>query len=147
VVEEKRLNDCIEKNAIQQRMEEVRRDLDESVQNTVEGVREMSDWRSYMKAYPWAGLATAFAVGYLIVWWGPFRSKRDGEKLSEAETQSHPVEAANLPQKGKTRDLVLSFVGSFLMRGLSSYVGKQAAMLLAKQSNRSLEAAKSRENN
>ncbi len=47
-------------------MEEVRRDLDEDVQDTVEGVRELGDWRSYVKAYPWCFLGAAFATGYLM---------------------------------------------------------------------------------
>jgi hypothetical protein len=86
-VEEKSLDDSIERNEIQLRMEEVRRDLDASVQDTVEGVREMCVWRTYMKAHPWSCLGAALAVGYLIAWWGPFRSKREGETLSEAEKQ------------------------------------------------------------
>lgn len=146
-MEEEKLNDSIERNAIQERMEEVRRDIDESVQDTVEGVRELSHWRFYVKAYPWVGLGAAFAVGYLIIRWRPIRSKRDGDSLVEEQKQSCTIDAANLPPKGKTRELVLSFVGNLLMRGLSSYVGHQGALLLAKQSNRSQEAVKSKENN
>lgn len=47
---EKILDRALKKNAIQNRMEQVRRDLDEDVQDTVEGVRELGDWRSYVKA-------------------------------------------------------------------------------------------------
>jgi ElaB/YqjD/DUF883 family membrane-anchored ribosome-binding protein len=48
-------------------MEEVRRNLDENVQGTVEGVRELSDWRFYIQTYPWVGLGAAFAAGYVIM--------------------------------------------------------------------------------
>ena len=56
-----------ETQAIRQRMEEVRCDLDEDVQEIVEGARDMGEWRSYVRTYPWVCLGAALAVGYLIV--------------------------------------------------------------------------------
>lgn len=53
--------------AIRQRMKEVRQELDEDVQEIVEGARDLRDWRSYVRSYPWVCLGAAVAVGYLIV--------------------------------------------------------------------------------
>ena len=61
------LHNSPETEAIRQRMEEVRCDLDEDVQEIVEGARDMGDWRSYVRTYPWICLGAALAVGYLIV--------------------------------------------------------------------------------
>lgn len=113
-------------------MEEVRSDLDEDVQKTVEGVRELGDWRSYVKAYPWFFLGAVFAAGYLIIRRPRFRSKPNVEQLAEQESHSHPLDESTLPSKSSTRDLAMTFVGNLLMRGVSSYVGDVAGRLIAK---------------
>src|SRR6476620_11436961 len=69
--------------AILQRMEEVRCDVDEDVQEIVEGARDMGKWRYYVRTYPWVCLGAALAAGYLIV---PRRSigmQPDAQKADE----------------------------------------------------------------
>ena len=61
------MHDSHETNAIRQRMEEVRCDLDQDVQEIVEGARDLRDWRSYVRTYPWVCVGAALAVGYLLV--------------------------------------------------------------------------------
>jgi hypothetical protein len=46
------MQDSPEAQAIRIRMDEVRCDLDEGVQEMVESARDMSDWRHYVKACP-----------------------------------------------------------------------------------------------
>ena len=53
--------------AILKRMADVRYDLDEDVQEMVEGARDMGEWRSYVRAYPLWCLGGALALGYLVV--------------------------------------------------------------------------------
>jgi hypothetical protein len=64
---EPELNYSHETNAIRQRMEEVRCDLDQDVQGIFEGARDMRDWRSYVRTYQRVCAGAALAVGYLLV--------------------------------------------------------------------------------
>jgi hypothetical protein len=58
-------------NEIQREMRQVRRDLDEQVDELVDQARqiteELVDWRSYVKAHPWLYLGAAAGLGYLIM--------------------------------------------------------------------------------
>lgn len=113
-------------------MEQIRRDLDEDAQDTVEGMRELGDWRSYVKAYPCFFLGAAFAAGYLIIRQPRFQSTANVEQIAEQVSQSRPLDESTLPQKSRTRELAMTFVGNLLMRGVSSYVGDVAGRLIAK---------------
>jgi len=69
---------------IQARMREVRSNVDEEVERFVEAARAMTDWRHYVRRFPWFCLGAAAAVGYLCV-----RSKRipqspDAQQLVES---------------------------------------------------------------
>lgn len=57
----------IEADELQQRMREVRADIRHDVQELAASAREMADWTSYVRAYPWLCVGAALAVGYLVV--------------------------------------------------------------------------------
>jgi len=52
---------------IRRRMAQIRRELHADVQNVVEGAEAATDWRRYVRSYPWATLGLALAAGFLIV--------------------------------------------------------------------------------
>jgi hypothetical protein len=107
-----------ETEAIRQRMEEVRCDLDEDVQEIVEGARDMGDWRYYVKAYPWICLGGALVAGYLIV---------PGALGVLASV------TAGSSAKGGPRARLLSLVGDLAMRSALNYAEQQAGKLFAPQ--------------
>lgn len=125
--------DSPETKAIRQRMESMRRDLDEDVQEIVESAREMGDWRSYVKAYPWAFLGTAFVAGYLIVPRRRMAVQPDAQTLAELANQSRLLAASEVPPKSTTHGALLALVGNLLIRGVSSYVVQQVGKLVANQ--------------
>ena len=53
--------------AIQQRMAAIRSEGREQAEVLVENSRQLTDWRYYVKRYPWACVGIMAAVGYLIV--------------------------------------------------------------------------------
>ena len=120
-----------ETEEIRQRMEELRCDLDEDVQEIVEGARDMRDWRTYVRSYPWICLGAALAVGYLIVPRRPFGMQPDTKTLAELANQSRLLATSNLSRKRTVRGILLAFVGKLVLRGVSSYVGQQADKLFA----------------
>ena len=122
-----------ETNAIRQRMEEVRCDLDQDVQGIVEGARDMRDWRSYVRSYPWLCVGAAVAVGYLLVPRRPAAMQPSAEAIAELVKQSRLAETPLVTPLGKARGLLLRCVGNLMMQGVSSYVGQQAGKLFAPQ--------------
>ena len=56
---------------IQRQMSQIRRDLDEQVDDIVDSAREitekLTDWRGYVSSHPWLVLGAAAAVGYWVV--------------------------------------------------------------------------------
>lgn len=131
------MHESRETEAIRQRMEEVRCDLDEDVQEIVEGAREMGEWRSYVRTYPWVCLGAAVAVGYLIVPRRPFGMQPDAQTLAELANPSRLLATSHLPPKGNARGILLKFVGNLVMRGVASYVRQQAGKLFANQAAKS----------
>ena len=115
-----------EMKAIRQRMEEVRCDLDKDVQGIVEGARDLRDWRSYVRSYPWVCVGAAVAVGYLLVPRRPAAMQPNAETLAELVKQSRLAATPLVTPLGKARGLLLRSVGNLAMQGVSAYVGQQA---------------------
>jgi hypothetical protein len=121
-----------ETKAIRQRMEEVRCDLDKDVQGIVEGARDMRDWRSYVRTYPWVCVGAALAVGY---WTVPRRhvALQPNAETGELVEQSRLAQTPLVTPLGKARGLLLRCVGNLVMQEVSSYVGRQAGRFFAPQ--------------
>src|SRR4030095_2033115 len=99
--------------AIRQRMEEIRCDLDEDVQEIVEGARDMGDWRSYVRSYPCACVGAAVVAGYLII------PRRPWETIARLANQGRLLASSQLPRQGS--GMLLSLVSNLVMRGVSSF--------------------------
>jgi hypothetical protein len=52
---------------IQAQMRQVRCELGEDVAGFVEGARDLTDWKRYVRMYPWACVGVAAAAGFLMV--------------------------------------------------------------------------------
>jgi hypothetical protein len=103
-----------ETEAIRQRMELVRCDLDEDVQEIVEGARDMGDWRYYVKTYPWICVGGALVAGYLMV---------------PVALGALASVAASASATGGVRSKLLRLVGNLVMRSALAYAGQQAGKL------------------
>lgn len=125
------MDESPETNAIRQRMEEVRGELAEDVRAIVESARDMGEWRSYVKTYPWACAGAALALGYWIVPQRPFVMQPDPQTLAELASQNR------LPSQTNVRGMLLGFAGNLVLRGVLSFVGQQAGRLFTTQAGRS----------
>lgn len=52
---------------VKQELDAVRRDLSGDIKEVVDGARTVTDYQYYLKRHPWACMAAAAAVGYMIV--------------------------------------------------------------------------------
>lgn len=52
---------------IQRSMQVIRRDLDHDFDQVKQGASQLTDWRYYIKNYPWACIGLVAAAGYIVV--------------------------------------------------------------------------------
>lgn len=128
------MHNSSETEAIRQRMEDVRRDLDEDVQGIVEGARELGKWRTYVRNYPWVCLGTAMAIGYWLVPRRPRGLQPDAQMLGELAKQCSSLAAS--PPKSTVRSIVGGIVGSLVMRGVTSFVEQQTHKFFANETDK-----------
>jgi hypothetical protein len=65
----------------------IRLRIDEQSDEVVAQVSALSDWRSYVRRYPWAAVGAAAVLGYVLV---PSRAKPDAEG-STRDAKKHPA--------------------------------------------------------
>lgn len=79
--------DVLEADEIRERMALIRQRIDEQSDEVVAQVSELSDWRSYVRRYPWASVGAAAVLGYVLV---PSRKQPDVEDPTE-DVRKHPA--------------------------------------------------------
>jgi hypothetical protein len=52
---------------IRRQMQNVRQEMGADVKEIVHGARQLTDWRYHVRTHPWACVAGAFAVGFLLM--------------------------------------------------------------------------------
>ena len=110
---------------VQRQMAQVREELTEDVQDLRARVEDLKDWRAFVRKHPWAVMAGAAAVGYLLVPKRPRIVYADSETLAKvAQQQPLKVEATNVKRPGMFGSLFKS-VGATAFHGLMSLAGQQ----------------------
>jgi len=141
-------------NEIQRQMSQIRRDLDEQVDELVDSARQLTDWRAYVAANPWPFLGVAAGLGYLMV---PTRVRVDRPVANTlAELARNGDIRITRPEEPATvwtqlRDLGLSMAGSVALQvglGLVNRVLSPSASRTASelQAGRPGESSNSRGN-
>ncbi len=97
---------------IRERMALIRLRIDEQSDEVVAQVNALSDWRSYVRRYPWASVGAAAVLGYVLV---PSRAKPDAED-STRDTKKHPA--------AFTTDELRSVLIGAARKAATTYVGK-----------------------
>ena len=112
-----------EADSLQRCMREVRAELREDVQEFVVNAREMTDWTTYVRAYPWLCLGAAAAAGFLVI---PQRAqiiKPDAEGLIELARRNKLVvkmdEAGPNKKQGMLSGLLGMIAGTVIQGGLA----------------------------
>jgi hypothetical protein len=76
-----------EAEQIQRQMRDVRAELRDDVTDLVKSAHKMSDWASYVRAYPWVCVGAAAAAGYFLVPTRPLVIHPDPESLFKLAKQ------------------------------------------------------------
>lgn len=124
------MNDPPLNDNVRVRMQRIRREIDQDLQDVSASAHRMLDWRHYVKTYPWVCMGTAAALGFLIV---PKRSTTryvDLGTLTKAARPGHPV--VELP-RSTARGMVETLLATVASMAVRTVIG-----LLAQSSARAL---------
>lgn len=111
---------------IRRGMDRLRQQMHREITDVRAGTEAATSWHYYVRRYPWAALATAAAVGYLLV---P-RRRRDGSQRAwnpVAEKSSGPSAP---PRKGLL-GLAVGFLGPIAVRAAQGYAVNYLDALLS----------------
>jgi hypothetical protein len=128
------MQDSLETKAILRRMKELRCDLDEGAQEIAESARDMGEWRSYVKNYPWICMGVACYIGYVIVPRRRLGVSRVNRSLDQLTDHSRQETKSDSPSNSGIRGALLMFAGNLLARTAMSYATRQANQYFAAKS-------------
>jgi hypothetical protein len=116
-----------EAERIRRQMKSIRQELGDDVKGIVDGARQLSDWRYYVRRHPWLCVGSAFALGVLAV---PGRRKPSDEKMEKIldQLRTSGLAAAAMrsaPPAGGLAARAISIAGPFLARQLAGLVAQQ----------------------
>jgi hypothetical protein len=127
--------------AIRRQMALIRKELRQDVKAVVAEAEQATDWKYYVRCYPYAALGLATAVGYLMV---PRRRRsmtKTAEKAADAavakmrevaDAPTPPVE----PETARSRGLIgamFGFVSPILLRAAQGYAAQYIENMITSQ--------------
>jgi hypothetical protein len=121
-----------EADEIELRMRQVRAELREDMTSLVAGARDLTDWTTYVRRYPWLCLGAAAAVGYLVV---PSRTKvvqPDAATFQDlVEREKLVVQMAPPTQRPKLASMVIGMATTALINGGLALLSKHVEQFVA----------------
>jgi hypothetical protein len=134
-----------EVDEIRRKMAQIRRDLHADVQNVVQGAEAATDWRRFVRGYPWASLGAAFVVGYMVV---PRRHRGHVTTIQVAPAETPRAVAiegssAAEPEKPKGKGLlgtVFGLVAPVALRAVQGYALQYAEQWMAQRLAQQMES-------
>lgn len=120
------MNDPPLDDTVGARMQGVRCDIDQDLEDVSASARSMVDWKHYVTAYPWVCLGAAAVLGFLIVPKRSTATNADAATPTEPAKTSQPaVNSAPTAAHGLAEALVVAVV-SIAVREAIAYFGPNA---------------------
>lgn len=114
-----------ESDEIRRHMAQIRAELHQDVQGVVKGAEAATDWRRYVRSYPWVAVGIAFGVGYLVV---PRRHKLvtpalEGvvQSIAAAAPQAAPAVERPIKKSNGLLRKAIGFATPFALRAAQGY--------------------------
>jgi hypothetical protein len=119
---------------IRGRMQSLRTDMHRDVREVVLSTREMTDWKTYVRRYPWVCVGLAAGVGFLLV---PKKVYKEYVQPSDKQVMKLAKEDRlhiNTEPVGRAKSSIvttaLMFVMSAVLRSAMAYAGQQLGKTL-----------------
>ena len=124
------MNDPPLDDNVRVRMQGIRCEIDQDLEDVSASAHRMVDWRHYVRTYPWVCLGTAAALGFLVV---PRRSTKIYAKLATQTTLERPGHFVVEPSSSAPRRMITTLLATVASMAVRSVIG-----LLAQSSARVL---------
>jgi|GEM_PF-1315350 len=123
---------------IRLRMAQIRRELHSDVRGVVANAEAVTDWRRYIRMYPWAALGTSVALGYFLV---PRRhapvesipSNAASELTQVVETLKETEPVASAPARKGLLAAAFGFLSPIALRAAQGYASQYLENWIAQQ--------------
>ena len=120
-----------EADRIRNEMQNVRQEMGHEVKGILDGAKQLSDWRFYVRQRPWACVGGAFALGFFL---SPARkrlldpdAKRILAQLRDAGALPRSLAGAAPAASGGMLASVLALVGPYVARNAASMLAQRFA--------------------
>src|SRR5271166_4685505 len=129
------MNDPPLDDTVRARMQGIRCDIDQDLEDVSASARSLVDWKHYVKAYPWVCLGAAAALGFLIV------PKRTAAASADLPTPTEPAKTGNpvVPSAPTAArgvfDALVGAVAGIAVREVIAYLGQNAEKYLGMTGN------------
>ena len=124
------MNDPPLDSTVRARMQGIRCDIDQGLEDVSASARSMVDWKHYVKAYPWVCLGAAAALGFLIV---PKRSATVNAVLGTPTepAKTGPLFVTSAPSVARgLLDAIVATAVSIAVNEATAYLGQNAGRFL-----------------
>ena len=108
-----------------------RRELVEDAREVVSNAKELTDWRHYVRKYPWLFAGTAFVVGYSLI---PTMRRSMAPPAPSREAEPSHATKPQAKSSGWT-STVVALASSAALRLALGYAGQQIETWLQSQAN------------
>lgn len=117
---------------IRRSMAFIRRELDEDVAEVEQSARTLLNWKFYLQNYPWASVAVAAAVGYLVVPRKLEIHSPDPKTLEKLAKKRHLVveQKPKAEAKGGLIGTAFSFISGLVLKTAMAQLGHQVASMM-----------------
>ena len=123
-------------------MKALRREIAEDIDEVAESTRELTDWKLYVKSYPWICVGVAALAGYVAV---PMRVEirtPDVETLQKLAKRNQLVvkQDAKAQARSGLAGTMLTLLANAAVRGVIAYAGQNLGKLANQQSGESVSS-------
>lgn len=136
-----------EVDQIRSQMAQIRQKLHQDMQGVVAGASSASDWKYYVRLYPWAALAGSLVVGYLVVPRKRRSVSQTAEKAAdqaiskvvnavEANAGSRVSQVVPAPEPAKKKGMLagmIALAAPLVLRGAQTYALSYLEQWIAQQ--------------
>ncbi len=112
---------------VRRHMAQIRKELHEDVQGVVKGAEAATDWRRYVRNYPWITVGVAFGLGFLLVprrQHPPVGTTVNFSHADQGRPVAYAAPSAPEPEKKKRKGLFRTVIGlaaPFALRSAQGY--------------------------
>jgi hypothetical protein len=122
---------------LRQRMQEIRRKLGPEVDAVVDNALQLTNWKYYVRSFPWGSLGAVAALGYFAIPRKLETIRPDPETIKQLARENRLVieHKPKAEQKPGLMESLFNLAGNVVLRAGLVYLGQQAGRFLGEHAS------------